>query len=155
KPFIGTVVRDVNVTVQTTGNTPATMADPGSVGDLNAFVTAPSGATSWLFSALTGQSLGPLSLDDQTPFALTNATTAPASTTLEPPYNGTAEPYCCLANGACPLAVLNGGSATGAWKLTVQDADNTPANITSRLDNWRLTVVAGRPFTSKPNKKKK
>src|SRR5262249_12147169 len=41
KPFIGTVVRDVNVTVQTTGNTPATMADPGSVGDLNAFVTAP------------------------------------------------------------------------------------------------------------------
>src|SRR5262245_25486644 len=54
KPFIGTVIRDVNVTVQTTGNTPATMTDGGSVADLNAFVTAPSGATSWLFSGLTG-----------------------------------------------------------------------------------------------------
>jgi hypothetical protein len=147
KPFIGTVIRDVNVTVKTTGNA------SGSVPDLRAFVTAPNGATSWLFAGLAGQSLGPLTLDDQTPVTMQPSTGPPRdSTELTSPYAGTAQPYCFLAFGACPLAVLNGGPATGAWRLTVEDAGTTAGN-TSRLDNWRLTMVAGRPFITKSKKK--
>src|SRR5262249_10689962 len=59
KPFIGTVVRDVNVTLQTTGNA------ANAAGDLAARVTAPNGATAWLLNfTLSGQSVGPLTFDD-------------------------------------------------------------------------------------------
>src|SRR5262249_55519618 len=78
KPFIGTVIRDVNVTVQTTGSTPGTGTPPlgGSASQLDFRVTAPNGTTSWLFgaeagSSVSGASIGPLTIDDETPTQLT------------------------------------------------------------------------------------
>jgi hypothetical protein len=141
KPFIGTEVRDVNVTLQTTGSA------SGAATQVTARVTAPNGATSWLFSGLSGQSIGPLTLDDESPNYLGGATsTSPNS--LASPYAGTAQPNCAFVRGGCPLSILDNGPATGVWTLRVYDIVAAPA-ATSVLNSWRLTMVAGRPYLTK------
>jgi subtilisin-like proprotein convertase family protein len=141
KKFKGTKVRDVNVTVQTTG------ASSTAVGDLDARLTAPNGATSWLFSNLSGQSIGPLTLDDQ---SVNFLVTGPpfSSNSLGPPYAGTAQPNCRQAFGGCPLTVMNNGPATGIWTLRVYDRGTTPGD-TSILNSWRLVVRAGKAYRTK------
>jgi hypothetical protein len=156
KPFIGTVVRDVNVTVQTTGDTPADIpsGDGGSASQLTARVTAPSGATAWLFgdffNPLVGQSIGPLTIDDQSPNALGFLPPASAPNQLVSPYAGSAQVKCfSTRGGGCAMAILNNGPATGTWTLRFYDnVGGTPVE-TSRLDSWRLTVVAGRNYKVK------
>src|SRR5262245_59152457 len=62
KKFKGTVILDVNVTLQVTGSAAQ------SAGQLAARVTAPNGMTTWLiFGDLVGQSFGPLTFDDESP----------------------------------------------------------------------------------------
>jgi subtilisin-like proprotein convertase family protein len=141
KKFKGSKVRDVNVTAQTTG------ANADAAADLDARLTAPNGATSWLFSNLAGQSIGPLTLDDQSVNFLVN--TAPVSSnSLGPPYTGTAQPNCLQAHGGCPLTVMNNGPATGTWTLRVYDR-GISAGSTSILNSWRLVVRAGKAYRTK------
>jgi len=140
KKFKGTRVRDVNVTVQTTG------ASPDSAEDLDARLTAPNGATSWLFAGLSGSSIGPLTLDDQSVNFLVTDVVAPNS--LGPPYAGIAQPDCVSMRGGCPLAAMNDGPASGVWTLRVYDRSNNPG-VTSVLNNWRLVVQAGKPYKTK------
>jgi hypothetical protein len=138
KQFKGRQVRDVNVTVQTLG---ATGLNPAS--GLIAFLTAPSGADSTLFSGLggfggTNPSIGPLTLDDESVLDLGSG--APDNPTqLFEPWAGTAAP-------GSTLSVMDGGPVRGTWTLTVQDG---LAGETSSLVSWRLNVVAGRPFKTK------
>lgn len=137
KKFKKARARDVNVTLQTTGSA------AGAAGDLHAELTAPNGATVTLFAFLSGQSVGPLTLDDESP-ALLFAAPQPCvvATWLCEPYAGTARPS---VDGISigPLAVMDNGPVKGTWTLRVFDFDDT---LTSVLNSWRLNVVAGKPY---------
>jgi hypothetical protein len=142
KKFKGTVIRDVNVTFQTTGSG-ATSAE-----QLAARVTAPNGMTTWLiFEDLSGQSVGPLTLDDESPNVL-GGTVQRDPTTLVSPYAGSAQPNCFDLFGVCTFWPMDNGPASGNWTLRVYDTDNTPV-MTSVLNSWRLRVVAGKPYLTK------
>jgi subtilisin-like proprotein convertase family protein len=147
KKFKGTKVRDVNVTLQTTGST------TNSAGQLDARLTAPDGASLWLFGnnsgPISGQSIGPLTLDDETPVNLGGLPPAPDSTTLVAPYVGTAQPNCFSAQGVCTLSALDNGPVTGVWTLRVSDSTLGAPPATSILNSWRLTAVAGKAFLTK------
>jgi subtilisin-like proprotein convertase family protein len=136
KQFKGLRVRDVNVTVQTTG-----LTGMSPTGDLFAKLTAPNGATTRLFSTLTGPpsiSIGPLTLDDEAPL-FTGDGPPVNPTLLYTPWAGSARP-----DGA-PLAVMDDGPARGTWTLRVVDATT---NNTSALTSWGLRVTAGRPYAT-------
>jgi hypothetical protein len=142
KKFKGTKVRDVNVTLQATG----------SAGDaaeqLTGRLTAPNGATTWLFAnQLAGQSFGPLTIDDE---SVNTISFDPSrdSTLLASPYAGTAQPHCFSAQGGCTLSAMDNGPVSGTWTLRVVDNDSTPP-LTSILNSWRLTAVAGKAFQTK------
>jgi subtilisin-like proprotein convertase family protein len=143
KKFKGMRVRDVNVTLQTTGTS------NNSAGQVEARLTAPNGATTWLFgqSALDGQMAGPLTFDDQSINHVFEGTPAPDSTNLAPPYVGTVQPDCYSARGVCSFSVMNEGPVKGTWTLRVYDAEDSPV-ATSTLNGWSLRVVAGKPFAS-------
>jgi hypothetical protein len=142
KRFKGRVIRDVNVTVQTTG---VTGNNPSN--DLDVFVSAPNGATTLLFGGLGGLnpgeavSIGPLTLDDDVPTHLFDVFNQGDPLALKPPFVGTAMP-------AQTLASLDGGPVKGTWVLRVLDTANG-GNETSILNLWGLAVVAGKPFVSK------
>jgi subtilisin-like proprotein convertase family protein len=138
KPFKGRQIRDVDVTVQTTG------IGMDSVSDLDVRLTAPNGATVFLVGLLfPGNALGPLTLDDDTnvtlgsmfgPFQLRDPRD------LYAPWAGTAQPQ------GYQLAYMDGGPVRGNWMLSVSDLNNTDTNT---LVSWGLKVVAGRPFRTK------
>ena len=130
--YRGRKIRDVNVTLQTAGAGAA-------AGDLRFRLTAPNGATTNLFSSLSGGSIGPLTLDDESPFEL-GGMIAPNGFTLVSPYNGVAMP-------ASPLNVMDNGGAKGRWSLTA--IDQVSGGQPSTLLFWRLTVGAGPPFQTK------
>ena len=131
--YRGRKIRDVNVTLQTSGS------GTGAAGDLRFRLTAPNGATTNLFSSLSGISIGPLTLDDESPFEL-GGLVAPNGFTLAAPYNGVAMP-------ASPLSVMDNGGVKGRWSLTA--VDQVSGGQPSSLLFWRLTVTAGRPFQTK------
>jgi hypothetical protein len=142
KRFKGTVIRDVNVTLQTTGSAPQ------SAEQVAARLTAPNGMTTWLLpSELTGASIGPLTLDDESPNTL-GGSTPRDPTDLVSPYVGSAQPDCFSDAGVCTFWPMDGGPASGTWTLRVYDTDDVPV-ATSVLNLWRLTVVAGRPYQTK------
>jgi hypothetical protein len=146
KQFKGLKVRDVNVTAQTLGTSGSTPAD-----DLAARLTAPNGATVELFASLFGTfnpmtfmpnpnpSIGPLTLDDESPLSI-GAGVPNNATELFVPWAGSAEPQ------GRPLAVMDNGPVRGTWTLALLDIGNTE---TSNLVSWRLQVTAGRPFLTK------
>jgi subtilisin-like proprotein convertase family protein len=142
KRFKGTVIRDVNVTLQTTG------LSAQSAGQIDARLTAPNGMTTWLLgNNLAEQSIGPLTLDDESPNYL-GGTAGRDPTDLVSPYIGTAQPDCFSAPGVCTLWPMDGGPASGTWTLRVYDVDDS-AVATSILNFWRLRVVAGRPYRAR------
>jgi subtilisin-like proprotein convertase family protein len=138
KQLKGKRIRDVNVTVQTTGLTGTVPTN-----DLVGYLTAPNGATTGLFSRLgligSGFSIGPLTLDDESTIGLGFGDTGDP-TSLEDPWIGTARP------DEPGLYVTDDGPASGTWTLHVLD---TFAGETSRFDLWRLVVVAGPPYKTK------
>jgi hypothetical protein len=138
KALKGKRIRDVNVTVQTTGLTGTVPSN-----DLIGYLTAPNGATTGLFSRLgligSGFSIGPLVLDDESPIGLGFGDEGDP-TSLESPWVGTARP------DAPGFYVLDDGPVKGAWTLRVLD---TFAGETSEFNFWRLQVVAGRPYRTK------
>ena len=142
KKFKGSVIRDVNVTLQTTGSAPT------AARQIDARLTAPNGMTTWLIGhQLAGQSIGPLTLDDQSPNDLGGAVQRDP-TTLASPYAGTAQPDCFNSFGVCTFWPMNGGPSAGAWTLRVYDVSSAnPA--TSLLNFWQLRVVTGKPYLAK------
>jgi hypothetical protein len=134
KRFKGKTIGDVNVTIQTTG------AGADAAEDLRMRLTAPNGATIDLLPPVTGQSIGPLSLDDETPVETCQGT-PPCSSPLESlnePYAGTARPRAFL-------SILDSGPIQGTWRLSAFDTDNFYANRVSTLVSWTLTVTPARP----------
>jgi subtilisin-like proprotein convertase family protein len=142
KKFKGTRIRDVNVTLQTTGTAQQ------SAGQLGARLTAPNGASTGLIqNDLSGQSVGPLTLDDESPNGLGGQNSS-EPTQLGAPYAGSAQPDCFFIPGTCTLWPMDNGPASGTWTLRMYDTNGTPA-ATSVLNSWRLTVVAGKPYLTK------
>jgi hypothetical protein len=150
KKFKGTRIRDVNVTLSTLGSREA---PPSSAFQLSARVTAPNGATTWLFvpGSLSGASIANLTLDDQTFVRLTPGTPRDA-TELGPPYAGTAQPDVTSPGagqgGVNTFSVMDNGPVTGTWTLRVVD-NVAMGPSTSILNSWRIQVVAGKPFQTK------
>jgi subtilisin-like proprotein convertase family protein len=143
KKFKGTKVRDVNVTVQATGS------GDGAADDLNLRLTAPNGATTWLVgNSLDGTSFGPLTFDDESVNTIGFDTPSRDSTLLAPPYVGTVQPHCFSAQGGCMLSAMDNGPVSGTWTLRVVDSDEAPV-LTSILNSWQLTAVAGKAFQTK------
>ncbi len=136
--FKGLKIRDVNVTVQTTG----LAADSAS--DLVAQLSAPNGASSNIFYSLDGQSVGPLTLDDEARMVLGGTSPPTSGYFLPPPYQGTAQPGVSVLSNF--LSVLDNGRVRGDWILRI--FDNTAAD-TSVLNTWRLEVKAGEPYETK------
>jgi hypothetical protein len=129
KKFKGKRVRDVNVTLQTLGSSATSAAD------LFAILTAPNGATVTLFNGLAGQSIGPLTLDDESRLHLGSASCVDP-TGLCAPYTGAAEP-------TGELASMDNGRVKGTWTLKVVDLATSNTSI---LSFWGLNVAAGNPY---------
>ena len=139
KAFKGKRVRDVNVTLQTTG----AVADANE--DVLAQLTAPNNATLLLFFGLSGQSIGPLTLDDEALGSLISGPPPCAiSTWLCEPYVGRARA------GMFPfeqsLFLFDDAPVRGTWTLRLFDAATTK---TSTLNSWTLNVTTGKPFKTK------
>jgi hypothetical protein len=135
KRFKGATIGDVNVTLQTVGATPT------AAGDLEFRLIAPRGNTAELIfgtAGLAGQSIGPLTFDDETPIRLCFDDMPPCSDpdTLILPYIGTVQP-----TGGF-LSDLDGGPIGGTWTLMARDA--LPMQ-TSSLTSWTVTVTRDRP----------
>jgi hypothetical protein len=144
KKFKGKVVADVNVTsIQTTGSA------AGAAQDLVMRITAPNGHSVRLWSGGFGdQSIGPLTLDDDTPVSICNDPTPPCSwpvDTLNPPFAGTSNLQFLGAGGTGPLSNLDGVPMRGTW--TFQIWDDGQIGKTSTLNTWGLKVTAARPVT--------
>ena len=131
----GRKIRDVNVTVQTTGSNAAAPAG------LIARLSSPAGATIFLFGVLSGPNVGPLTLDDESTRLLTTGSAPTNAFVLGPPYIGTAQPG--ISGSAKPLAVMDGDRAKGAWTLSLFDIGGGDTNV---LNAWTLEVRAGLPF---------
>ena len=138
KKFKKTRVRDVDVTIQTTGNAGGA---GGSASELYALLSSPNGTTVFLFGFLSGQSIGPLTLSDQSNLGLSGGPLAAPldPNTLYPPYVGTAQPFGTFSS-------MNDGPATGTWTLRVVDTGAPPPTNTSILNSWTLKVVAGKKY---------
>jgi hypothetical protein len=140
KRFAGKRIRDVNITLQTTGHTGSL-----SAASISPILSAPNGATVRLFTGLSsgggsgGDNIGPLTLDDESPLSL--AVLTPSNPLgLYVPWIGTARPE------SRRLAVMDDGPVRGTWTLTVL---NRLPSQSSVLDSWRLVVAAGRPFATR------
>jgi proprotein convertase P-domain-containing protein len=142
KKFKGKQVRDVNVTgIQTTGNSSI------AAGDLNFSLTAPNGRTVLLDdSALGGQSIGPLTLDDDTRTSVCDETTfdncPDPDKSLLRPFAGTANMLGLFSGDISPLSVFYGTPMRGTWTFTIWDSAEAD---TSTFNHWGLQITARKP----------
>ena len=138
KKFKGSQVGDVNVTLVGSAS-----GAGSSIGVLNAKLTAPNGNTVLLFSDfLFGQTLGPLTLDDETPVFLSGGATPTSDPeALNAPYAGKAAP-------SSPLTEMDGGPAKGVWTLKIRNEDNNAAHVHT-LTSWTLQVKTHPPYLTK------
>jgi hypothetical protein len=141
KKFKGKTIGDVNVTgIRTTGD------QPNSANDLSMSLSAPNGKTVFLeATALGGQSIGPLTLDDDTPTSICNSATPTCSdpdATLLRPFAGTANLLGLAGGDTGPLSVFNGSPIRGTWTFRIWD---NGTGDTSILNSWGLQITAERP----------
>ena len=144
KKFKGKQVADVNVLgLQTTGNA------NGALGDLGFHLTAPNGRTIRLINPgfLDGMSLGPLTIDDQSPVSTCNSDPPPTcenpTSTLTRPFAGTANELFLGSAGTGGLKVFRGVFMKGTWTLTAWDEDDL--GQTSVLNGWGLQIKVAKP----------
>jgi hypothetical protein len=128
-------IDDVNAEITASG---------GDVGGLAVRLSAPNGDTVCLLGCqfgLFGKTIGPLTLDDETPVILSGADPAffQDPDQLFSPYVGTAEPE-------APLSHLDGGPPIGTWVLRAANAD--PMNPVT-ISSWGIHVTTRRPFATK------
>jgi hypothetical protein len=142
KKFKGKTVGDVNVTgIQTTGDS------PNSAGDLNFNLTAPNGRTVLLDDgALGGQSIGPLTLDDDTRTSICNDTTTDncpdPDANLIQPFAGTANMLGLFSGDLSPLSIFNGTPMKGTWTFRAWDG---VIGQTSTFNGWGIRLTAQKP----------
>jgi subtilisin-like proprotein convertase family protein len=150
KKFKKKVVGDLNVTAfQTTGSA------AGAANDLRVKLTAPNGRTVQLLLGIGDQSIGPLTMDDDTTTIICNQPPASACGTglsaasLFQPFAGTANLQGNLAGvfDSGPLSDFNGTRMRGTWRLTVIDLGNGAANGTNTLNQWGLRIKAAKPVS--------
>jgi hypothetical protein len=142
KKFKGKVVGDVNVTGITTTGSGAGAAD-----NLTFRLIAPNGRSVRLINSIGDQSIGPLTLDDDTTVEICNTNTPPCDypvATLNRPFAGTANLQYLGSAGTGPLSKLNGLAMRGTWTLQVWDNEGV---TTSTLNGWGLLITAPRPVT--------
>jgi hypothetical protein len=141
KKYKGKVVGDVNVTrIQTTGS------EAPAAAHLIASLIAPNGRTVVLFEGKGDQSLGPWTLDDDTPVSICNQ---PAAAPCLSPNQSLQQPFAGTSNLAYndgpslpPLQGLNGVPMRGKWTLTISDV---APGATSTLNRWGLKINPARP----------
>jgi hypothetical protein len=143
KKFKGKTVGDLNVTgIRTTGDTAS------SAGHLNMMLVAPNGRAVLVDDqALGGQSIGPLTFDDDTATSICDSTTPVCSdpdATLLRPFAGTANLANTFGGDTGPLSVFNGVPMKGTWTFLIWDAQ---VSQTSVLNGWGLQITAARPVT--------
>jgi hypothetical protein len=144
KKFKGKTVGDLNVTgIQTTGS------GTGAASDLAFNLTAPNGRTVLLDGASVGDvSIGPLTLDDDTPTSICDDTTLTCddpNATLLQPFAGTANLLNFRNGDSGPLSVFNGIPMRGTWTFRIWD--NSTPGTTSVLNKWGLQITAARPVS--------
>jgi hypothetical protein len=144
KKFKGKTVGDVNVTgIQITGS--AADAAP----DISFSLSSPNGKFVLLEATqLTGQSIGPLTLDDDTRRSICPSPTLTCDdpdSTLTEPFAGTANLFGLRQGDLAPLSNFNGVSMKGTWTFRVWDNDNN--GVTSTLNAWGVQITAERPVT--------
>ena len=150
KSFKGKTVGDLDLTgLQTTGSA------ANAAFDVSILLTAPSGLTVTISNAeqngLGGQSVGPLTFNDDTATSLCDLMTPPCEdplNTLNRPFAGTGNHFQVGSSDTGPLSAFDGTSMRGTWTLTVYDTSNT---LTSVLNSWGLRVT---PATPVPKSKK-
>ena len=135
KKFKGQLIKDVNARIVAGGN---------DVGGLAVRLSAPNGNTICLFgcaSGLFGTTIGPLTLDVETPIILSGANPQffKDPTQLSAPYAGTAHPEGTLSD-------LDGGPSRGTWTLHAANAD--PSNPVM-ISQWGIHVTTHRPYLTK------
>jgi hypothetical protein len=142
KKFKGRAVADVNVTsIQTTGSA------TGAAAHLIMRIIAPNGRSVRLWSGGFGdQSIGPLTLDDDTPVSICTLTPPCrfGPDTLNRPFAGTSNLQFLGSGGTGPLSHLDGVAMRGTWTFEIWDE---VAGKTSTLNSWGLEITAARPVT--------
>jgi hypothetical protein len=141
KKFKGKVVGDLNITgLKTTGDA-ANSAD-----SLDLMLVAPGGpAVLFDAGALNGQSIGPVTFDDDT--ATSFCADPPCSDpdqTLMYPYAGTTNLAFTFGGDTGPLSVFNGTPMRGAWTLYAWDSNTGGTNV---VNTWGLQISAAKPVT--------
>jgi len=143
KKFKGKAVGDVNVTsIQTTGSAPS------AADDLFLTLSAPNGRTVVLLSGIGDQSIGPLTLDDDTPVSVCNALLPPCEDSRESlnrPFAGTANLLTTLfGTPGGPLSNFNGIKMRGTW--TLRAYDDLAVGTNSTLNQWGLRIKPAKPI---------
>jgi hypothetical protein len=141
KKFKGKTVGDLNITgLKTTGDT-ANAAD-----GLDLMLVGP-GGRSVLFDAgaLNGQSIGPVTFDDdtQTSFCADPPCSDPDATLMYP-YAGTTNLVGVFSGDQGPLNVFNGSPMRGTWNLYAWDNDTGGNNV---INTWGLQITAAKPVS--------
>ena len=105
---------------------------------------SPSGTTVRVLFQQGDQSIGPLTLNDDTTTSLCDDTTFcdEAYQDLLQPFAGTANLLFVRAAGTGPLSSFDGEPMSGRWTLSVVDTD---AIQTSTLDSWGIRVTPAKP----------
>jgi subtilisin-like proprotein convertase family protein len=142
KKFKGRTVGDVNVTgITTTGD------NPTSAGDISFALAAPNGKYVLLNgTSLGGQSIGPLTFDDDTSTSICDSATPTCpdpDATLIRPFAGTANLLGLSSGDLAPLSIMNGSPMRGTWTFNAWDNSNN--NHVSGLNAWGLQITAERP----------
>lgn len=148
KKFKGKAIGDLDVTgITTTGS------GAGAAGQLVANLTAPNGRTVELFRTVGDQSIGPWTLNDETPTSICNATAGTAcgnpDQSLGRPFAGTTNLLYNIGGqfpSSAPLSIFDGIAMRGTWTLTVADLAPT-GGLTSTLGSWGLKIRAAKPVS--------
>jgi hypothetical protein len=143
KKFKGKTVGDVNVTgIQTTGS------GANAASDLSFSLSSPDGQFVLLDATeLTGQNVGPLTLDDDTSRSICPSPTPNCpdpDSTLTEPFAGTANLFGLRQGDLAPLSNFNGASMKGTWTFRIWD---NSTGQTSILNAWGVQITAERPVT--------
>jgi hypothetical protein len=140
KKFKGKTVGDLNITgLQTTGS------GPNAAGSLDLMLVGP-GGRSVLFDAgaLGGQSIGPVTFDDDTPTSYCDdPPCSDPDATLQRPFVGTTNLANTFGGDTGPLAAFNGTPMRGIWTLYAWDSSND--GRTNVINAWGLRIAAAKP----------
>jgi len=143
KKFKGKTVGDLNITgLKTTGT------GPTSADGLDLMLVGPGGRSVLFDSGATGgQSIGPVTFDDDTPTSFCDdPPCSDPDATLQRPFAGTTNLANTFGGDTGPLSAFNGTPMRGTWTLYAWDNDSdTNTNV---INTWGLRIAAAKPVTS-------